>query len=299
MYRMKSFQGYGLHIRSPLPLPELQAVQIGPSDVVVDRGAVSFPAEIAPGTRNAYRIRGDNACFYWQDVGTFLARGGSEIVVDAMPGVEDKLLRLRLLGPVLAAILQQRGHLLLHASVVGLDGEAVAFVGPRGSGKSTLAAALWARGCSLVADDVAVFQDVLADGAPTVLPGPSWFHLWPDTAAALGRDPRALHRICSDVEKRSLPAGRRGPEEPMALRRIYSLCAGGAPAIELLPAQDALKHLIANSYAALFDSQWFHVTGVSDFRQCCALVERVPVYCLTHPCSFEHLQELADLVVAH
>ena len=80
---------------------------------------------------------------------TFLIRGGREIVIDAAPGVEQRLIRLFLLGPALALLLHQRRFLVLHASAVMIDGAAVAFVAEKGMGKSTLAAALHlARACA-------------------------------------------------------------------------------------------------------------------------------------------------------
>ena len=48
--------------------------------------------------------------------------------VDPLPGVEDSLLRLPLLGAVFSAVIHQRGFLGLHASAVAIDGHAVEFL---------------------------------------------------------------------------------------------------------------------------------------------------------------------------
>ncbi len=56
----------------------------------------------------------------------------------------------------LAATLQ--GLELLHASAVGLDGQAVAFSAQSGGGKTSLAFALLARGASLMTDDVLALE---------------------------------------------------------------------------------------------------------------------------------------------
>jgi serine kinase of HPr protein (carbohydrate metabolism regulator) len=63
-------------------------------------------------------------------------------------------------------LLQQRGRLVLHASAVTVDLGVVAFMGGPGWGKSTMAAAMYARGHSIVADDVTA---VRADKAHPVV----------------------------------------------------------------------------------------------------------------------------------
>ena len=136
-------------------------------------------------------------------VGAFLVRGGKEIIVDAISGVEESLIRLPLLGMVLAAVLQQRGLLVLHASAVAFNGDAVAFLGGSGWGKSTLAATLYARGHPLVADDL-VAVDVGGRENPIVLPGFPQLKLLPEAAAAsLGDDAELLPRLASGFDKRS------------------------------------------------------------------------------------------------
>src|SRR5205085_11497996 len=96
------------------------------------------------------------------DAGAFLMRAGREIVVDPAEGVSGDVLRLYLLGPVLALALHQRGWLMLHASAVAMGQQAVAFLGGSGWGKSTMAGVLHQRGHALVADD---FVAVPAEGA--------------------------------------------------------------------------------------------------------------------------------------
>jgi hypothetical protein len=59
-----------------------------------------------------------------------------------------------LAGTVSAFVLTLRGHTVLHASAVAIDGTALAFVGQSGRGKSTLATVLCLEGAELVTDDV-------------------------------------------------------------------------------------------------------------------------------------------------
>ena len=86
-------------------------------------------------------------------VARYLVREGREIVVERA-GNDDGAVTAFLLGSVLAACLQQRGILTLHASAMATDDGAVLFAGHSGVGKSTLMAALTERGYAMLSDDV-------------------------------------------------------------------------------------------------------------------------------------------------
>jgi hypothetical protein len=145
------YLGYGLRIRSAIPLPELNALPSGESpDVFLQLGLVAEPAGL-PNERYA-RFHGDEIELGWQRFGRFRVRR-REITLEPM--TEDaRALRFAILGPVLAAVLQLRGHPLLHGSGVVRDGRALIIIGPKGAGKSSLAAAFGAIGLSAVNDDV-------------------------------------------------------------------------------------------------------------------------------------------------
>ncbi len=57
-------------------------------------------------------------------------------------------------GTLMTLRLLLRGELVLHSSVVDVDGRGLAFVGNSGQGKSTMATLLCAHGATLVTDDV-------------------------------------------------------------------------------------------------------------------------------------------------
>src|SRR5262249_52962005 len=90
---------------------------------------------------------------------------------------------------VIPRVLHLRGTTCLHASAVLLDGKLLAFSGASGAGKSTIAAALAARGCQLVSDDVLPLRVT-----PTCLlagPGLPELRLYPAAAVRLGIDGQA------------------------------------------------------------------------------------------------------------
>lgn len=59
-------------------------------------------------------------------------------------------------GPIMGGVLRLRGVLCLHASVIEIDGKAIAFLGSKRSGKSTTAATFASMGHRVLADDLGV-----------------------------------------------------------------------------------------------------------------------------------------------
>ncbi|OLE21913.1 MAG: hypothetical protein AUI36_34175 [Cyanobacteria bacterium 13_1_40CM_2_61_4] len=220
-----------------------------------------------------------------------LIRGGQAVVIHTTPGLEESMLRLLLLGPAFALLLQQRGNLVLHAAAVAVRGAAVGLLGASGSGKSTLAAALHDRGHRLFADDyIALHQR--ASGS-VVHPGFPQLKLWPDSAAALGHNPDRLPRLHPNAEKRTRRVTRRFARRPAPVGQLYVLTEGDCLQIERLSPRDALIELVRHTYAARLLQQ---LDASQHFLQCAAVARAVPVARLTYPRRLELLTEVAHLV---
>jgi hypothetical protein len=292
------YKAYDLNIFSALPVPELIAVPETVPDVVIRFGRVTTSPTTA-WTGSSFAITAEEALLHWDEIGTFAVRRGKEIIVDPFPEVAESLLRLPLVGVVMAVLLYQRGLLVLHATAMSLHGTAVAFLGHKGSGKSTMAAALYAQGHRLVADDVVVVD---AKGAkrPKVLPAFPQLKLWPEAVVAcLGEASEALPRLHPQVEKRACPAPERFIPMPVALGHLYVLEQGRTLEIESLRPQEALIQLIAYSYMTRFGRQALQIREAQHFLQCAALAQTVPVYRLKRPASLALLPTIARLVEAH
>jgi len=287
---MYSYSAYGLSIRSELPLPELLSGE--GADVVIRLGAVDRACPPTAIEGEHFWATADEFCFFRREVGSLFVSGGREITVDPAPGADDQLIRLFLLGPALAALLHQRGMLMLHASAVAVDGAAIAFLGQSGSGKSTTARALYDSGCRLVADDV-VAVDVRGRSGPIVLPAFPQLKLWPESAAALGDDPLTLPTLHPQLEKRRYGAVRRFSPKPLPLGRVYLLRPGRAQEVAPLGPREALVELVRHSFCA----RLLPAGGaVRHLRQCSMLASSVPIRRLTRSRSLEALARFTSFV---
>lgn len=110
----------------------------------------------------------------------FYVHGGNIIEVKLFDEADVGLLNYYLQGYMLAILMQQRKHLVLHGTVLQRQGVAIAICGVSGIGKTTLGASLIQQGWSLVSDDLCVFD---TDGR--VMQGASDLKIWPDVAETL------------------------------------------------------------------------------------------------------------------
>lgn len=214
----------GLRLRSEIELPELITAENEPvtPDVEIKVGTVP---EHLPGATRADRwaeIANDQVLLRIQDIARYLIRAGREVLLEPAAGASERDLRVFLLGSALGALYFQRGYFPLHASVVVIDGRAVAFAGDSGSGKSTMAAWMHLQGFPLLCDDVCVVR--FADGdRPLAYPGFPRLKLWRDALSQLSVDCGGLQRDLLRAEKFHLPLAGGFWTDPIALSDIFFL----------------------------------------------------------------------------
>jgi hypothetical protein len=294
---MQGYLGYGLRIRSVLELSTLVAVSVRPeeADVTIQTGEV--PIGGAPFSRAGEWLRGDanEVVMYHQGLGFHISRG-REIVVDA-PGEESSWpLRLLLMGPVMAVLINQRGMLPLHASAVAVNGQVCAFLGESGWGKSTLAAALCQRGHPVVADDVLGigFDET---GRPTAYPAFPQLRIASVAASALGICPDSLPAVHRDMDERLLypPADQPVLQSRLPLHSLYLLAVGDAHCIDRIQDPEAFGAIERHTYInrALLES-----TGTTreHLLRCAQLTRTTGIYRLQRPRSLEALTVTARMV---
>jgi hypothetical protein len=271
-----------------MPLPELVGGKAEP-DVSIRFGHVNpLPFKATAEDWGYCSLGAKEDYLFWQEVGSFLVRGGREIIIDPSPELDKRVLSLFVLGPVLAVLLHQRGCLLLHASAVAVDDEAVLFLGSAGWGKSTMAAALHARGHSLVTDDVAVLR--VEESRPLLFPSFPQLKLWPEALVSLGDEPEKLPQCNPHLEKRARSAAHKFSSESLPAKRIYVLGEGNTTEILPLQPQKALAELVRHTYGGL------GVGSTPHFLKCISILEKVAICTLRRQKSLAQLANLARLI---
>ena len=297
---MHLYKAFGVSISSEVLIPQFIGGENQQADVSIKFGEVE--SVLPPNGQNerAVQIGEDEVCFFFEQIGYFLVRKGCEIIVDPYPGAEEQLIRLPLIGIALAALLQQRGMLVLHASAVCVGGEAIVFVGWKGAGKSTTTAMLYKRGHPMISDDIVAIENAEV-AAPLVAPGFPNFKLMPETAASVfGDDPDTLSQVCTGLEKRFRPSSDNFLSGKMPLKAIYALEEGTDMRAQVLKPQEAITTLIANTFLARYGKQLLqNKEAIKNLWQCSNIVNRIPVYRLQRPKSFHLLDDLAELIESH
>ena len=215
---------FGLTLRVPFPCPPLTLAPADATpDVMVSDGVV--PRALAAPHAQDTLWQAEPGRFLWRGgarAGRFLAEDGTRVTLERNPAARDEMLRFYFLDAVLAAILRQRGLLVLHANAAVTPTGAIAVSGESGAGKSTTLAALLQHDCAMLSDDITALR--LGDaGRVQVLPGAPQLHLCEDSAAGLGRDITGLPRYQWRRMKAAIPTLSAMAARPAPLRALYLL----------------------------------------------------------------------------
>ena len=288
----------GLIISSEIELPELLPCPQdgGEPDVEIRLAPVPAGLPLAVQATSEAEIADNEVLLKIPGVARYLISGGRQIRIEAETGVGAQEVRLFLLGSALGAIYFQRGYLPLHASVVVINGSAVAFAGDSGAGKSTMAAWLNAAGYPLLCDDVCVVRFAEHEIA-MAYPGYPRVKLWSDALQEFEIDPRALQRDYFRADKFHVPVPERFWIDPVPLRHINVLqfsAAATQPRIAEVSPTNAVVLLRDNTYRYQF------ISGLGLTRQhfldCVRLARRTNVHILIRQERHSALAECQALI---
>ena len=302
MKSAKTYLAYGIRITTSFPLDDLPLAD-GPTDVTVRSGRVSesLVDSLMSGTRSfenpGAKFRFSPRAMYarWDRVGKVLVRDGNEVIVERESGATTEDLGPFLTGPVLAALLHQRGCFVLHASCISINGAAAVFVGPKGYGKSTLAAHLRARGHGLLSDDIVPL--LTRDDKVWIEPGFPRIKLYDDSIEAIGADPADFPTIHRFASKRSMQTKETRDTGPVPLRAIYILNESSKFRITKPSPADAFIEVMKNVHLGRFLEETRCQS--SYFLFCQDLTRRVPVFRLERPSSFTEMPRVLDGLEQH
>lgn len=289
------YQAHGLSINSVFQFSELITGNRG-SDVEIRYGKLDIPLSNIEFKkiigRSKVLIKNKQIFFIWDSIPICKITEGKEITINKSTGIEENLLKTLILGPAFAALLHQRGRLVLHASAVNMDGSAVAFLGPRGRGKSTTSVALNKNGYNLLSDDVLSVQ-INGNETPVVFPSFPRIKLRPEVINNIEEDAESLPKVYSNSDKRSYNTLNNFSDSPIPLKSIYLIEEGTKIRIQDMNPKESLIELIKGSFCLeLFDKKDIR----ENFNQCSKLVNTVHVKKLQVKRSFEDLPKLVEAI---
>ncbi|WP_351019449.1 hypothetical protein [Shewanella sp. AC91-MNA-CIBAN-0169] len=221
---------------------------------------------------------------------------GKHIDIEYDDCVDMGLLTAYIEGYLFAILLQQRGHLVLHGTVLKKNEQAIAICGVSGAGKSTLALALIQQGWSLVSDDVCAF-----DKNGNLLAGCTDIKVWPDIVEtlALGEQPC----FSPQLEKRQITME---PQLPLLVNSVQPLRLAALYCIEPESMSISISEFVGmRKFAPLrancYREQFLQAmeTELLFMNHCSAFFRDRPVYKLQrdkHKLSYEGLNQLVNLV---
>lgn len=301
---------YGVLLQSSLKLPCQSAPPNSRPDVWLKLGDPTRFAlarrEIGPSSRTWFSCkRLKDGCTYLRWTGLFeflVSPDGRHIHYHRLEHATRESLAVYLLGQVLSFALLAFGRDPLHGTVVATKGKAVAIVGNCGDGKSTLAAAMLARGCRVVTDDVIALDG--ETGGWCVQPGVPRLKLFPSVARKL-LGYRGGATMNKGTSKLVLPLG---PDQsigrPMPLAAIYVLSDPRAHrpsralepvTLERLSGSEAFLEVIRAAFNVMVLRR---ERLANQFAFAARLAAEVPMRRLTYPRRLTLLPTVCDTLLA-
>ena len=202
------------------------------------------------------------------------------------------------IGPILGCILRLLGVLCLHASVVNIEGRAVAILGRKRSGKSTTAAAFAQLGYAVLADDMAVIT--LKNGVFYVESGYAKVRLRPKSLAVLHtQQAESFEMVYEGRDSRYANLGTQFFDSPLPLGAMYLLSDGSEPGalpyIEPFSVLERVVRLNENTFANYVITPNLRKAEFAILNQ---IIENVPFNRLCINYDLAHLSLQCQAVVA-
>jgi hypothetical protein len=266
--------------------------------VTIRRGVVPEALEGASAIGPTWQIAGKQFLLHVPNVARFLLKDGTEIVFapESEASIED--VPIFVLGTVFGILLHQREQIVLHASAVEVNGQAVAFCGSSGAGKSTLAAALAQQGYRLLTDDVCAIT--LSPGvAPIVHPDGRQLKLWAEAIDELELKQSRGERVRNCLEKFYVEP-RDATTEPLPLGAVYVLreaLPSHVPGIERPNVVDAALLLRYHAYRPLLVIRFEQ--KLHYFHAAARIANQHGIFLLTRPLEFAAMPEALSWLEQH
>lgn len=281
---MYTYSIFNLILFSEISLPELPEVS-GEADVVLRLNKLDRVVKRHDSGLN-FRGRVSNLL-------RFSVCRGKEIDIELESYSDPSLVRSAIYGPILSILLRQKNFLVLHGSCVSSKKRNIAFIGGSKAGKSTLAEAFFKQDYFVITDDILAID--FNSSKPQLAPSIPRIKLWPDSAIAMGYDPKLLPAINHQSQKR-FHLLQYNKHSNLILSSIYFLDKGPDINIKKLSFRDAFLKLLKYSKGTVLNHPLY---VKSHFNYCSSLLKAVPIYSLQRPIDFSLLDEVVDSVRNH
>jgi len=226
------YRAFGLNIHSQIEIPELYPADDWDADVHILTGGVPEILDDPKVVGVRFQAKPDLFLLKVDKIAGYLVSDGNRIIIDKFAEVEDKEVRLFLLGSAFGALFHQRGLLPLHASAIEVNQQCVLFCGDSGNGKSTIARCFLERGYHLQADDICVIT-IDKKGFPIVFPGYPQLKLWRDALVEIGEEPGNYLQVRSVLDKYAVPVKDRFHCRALPIKKLYVLSPYNGDDIEI------------------------------------------------------------------
>lgn len=296
---MYQYWGFGLNIASEIEFPELFPSGFEQADVTIRLGVT--PQQLAgDGVIKKVRvaISPDEYLLQSVNVANYYAAHGDTIIVEPLPGADEKSIRLFLLSNAIAAILHQRDMIPFHASAVHYQDGLLLFCGRSGAGKSTLATALQQKGYKVFSDDVCVLKYDAGSNKVFAYTSYPMMKLWEDSFVKVGLDAAVEEdKIRPHLAKYARFYHDDFDINAYPVKQVFVLDPDGhvkAPAIEKLGSVKGFSKLQRNTYRYMqmnaMQKRGIHFDIISK------LAAAVPVCLLSRPAHGNTIEEVIKLV---
>jgi hypothetical protein len=287
------FFAYGLRWASDIPLPDFCKDDTeAPADVEVRLGDVPERLNDAVDCGVLCSARPGEHLLDVPGVARYWTQDGRRITVQPAPGAADDAVSAVLSAVPIAALLHQRGALVLHASAVEVDGGAVAIAGSSAVGKSAMAAVLMRRDHKVITDDLCVIT--FGPAGALVHPGPQVLHVWRDVCKHLSLPRAEMRPVRAALEKYALELGECRIDSALPLRAVYVIHTSKLEPWRIAaPEKLRVTEILSNQSVGL-ESVRAMGGAAAHLMTAAQIARRVPVRIVTRPAQGDSFQEAAD-----
>lgn len=218
------YRAFGLMFKSCIEHPEfIPEKETEHVDCTITFGEVPKKLRSPENTGGVYQTKGKQFLLKVENVGRYLVENGNSIRIDRAPDASQREMIIFLWASAVAALLHQRGMIIIHGSAVKTGNSAVIFSGRSGSGKSTFASAFSTLNDSLIiSDDISAIR-INENGIPMVLPGYPMLKLWRDSSEKFGIEWDETRFIRENIQKMVVNTRDRFHDKEVSLRQFYLL----------------------------------------------------------------------------